>query len=52
MCVCVCVCLCVYIYIYMCVCMYMCVYELYIYNPGQKYNTTLKNDRKDIVYNF
>ena len=24
----------------------------YIYIPGQKYKTTLKNDEKDIVYSF
>ena len=23
-----------------------------MYNPGQKYKTTLKNEEKDIVYNF
>ena len=24
----------------------------YIYSPGQKYKTTLKNEGKDILYNF
>ena len=23
-----------------------------IYTPGQKYKTTLKNEEKDIIYNF
>ena len=33
----------------------MVEYELfynYYYTPGQKYKTTLKNEEKDIVYNF
>ena len=25
---------------------------IYIYTPGQKYKTILKNEEKDIVYNF
>ena len=25
---------------------------IYIYTPGQKYKTTLKNEEKYIVYNF
>ena len=28
------------------------VLYIYIYTPGQKYKTTLKNEEKDIVYNF
>ena len=31
-------------------CGYIYIY-IYIY-PGQKYKTTLKNEDKDIVYNF
>ena len=26
--------------------------DIYIYIPGQKYKTTLKNEEKCIVYNF
>ena len=30
-----------------------CIYiYIYIYTPWQKYKTTLKNEEKDIVYNF
>ena len=28
-----------------------CIY-VYLHTPGQKYKTTLKNEEKDIVYNF
>ena len=28
------------------------LFPIYIYTPGQKYKTTLKNEEKDIVYNF
>ena len=34
--------------------MMMIIIYIYIYicTPGQKYNTTLKNEQKDTVYNF
>ena len=40
-------------------CMYLCIewsFQLhafqFIHTPGQKYKTTLKNEEKNIVYNF
>ena len=42
----------IYIYIYIYLHIYILYIYIYIYTPGKKYKTSIKNEEKDIVYNF